>query len=265
MQHVNAAFYCFSPISNLAELKQILKRDLLDLGLKGTVILAPEGMNGFLAGPAQAIRSALSHLRSLPPFTALHSKESESEEVPFGKLCIKLKKEIVTFRQPGTSPLETQSPAPRLAPHELLKWFEEGRDMILIDTRNEYETKIGTFEGAFVPPISHFVQFADIAKNFPEEWKKKTVVTFCTGGIRCEKAAPFMASLGYENVYQLEDGILGYMEKTGGKFWRGECFVFDQRIALGPDLKPTGARLCGHCQGPVPKRETNCIHCGQIT
>lgn len=257
MPHLNAAFYCFTPLRDLPAMQSDWRRRLRAYDVKGTVILAPEGVNGFLAGPIEAVRRALVDLRSLPGLAGLHVKESLSGTLPFAKLCVKLKKEIVTFRQ---DPCATT--APHLAPAELARWFEEKRDFVLLDTRNAYESRLGTFRGAHRPEIDHFVDFAAVADTLPAEWKKKPVVTFCTGGIRCEKAAPFLAARGFEQVYQLEDGILGYFEQVGGANWDGECFVFDQRIALNPRLEPTGARLCAHCQGPVPLLETACIHCG---
>jgi UPF0176 protein len=257
---LNAAFYCFAPMENLSSLREEWRPRLESLGVKGTIILAPEGVNGFLAGTASALRDALGLIRSLPALAGLQAKESRSSEVPFAKLCIKLKKEIVTFRVPVAA-----TNAARIAPGELASWYREGRDFVALDTRNEYEYRLGTFQGAHNPRIGHFVDFAEAAKALPEEWKKKPVVTFCTGGIRCEKAAPFLQTLGFEQVYQLEGGILNYFEKAGREHWQGECFVFDQRIALDPRLEPTGARLCTRCQGPVPAREAACIHCGRET
>lgn len=259
MSQLNAAFYCFAPLEDLPSLKRDWSASLRKLGVKGTVILAPEGVNGFLAGTAQAIRDALLLFRSHPGLGSLQAKESVSETVPFQRLFVKLKKEIVTFRVPELSP--PAKPSARIAPEELAAWYDQGRDFLTLDTRNLYEARLGTFSGAHVPPIGHFVDFAEAAKALPEEWKKKPVVTFCTGGIRCEKAAPYLESLGFEQVWQLEGGILNYFEKVGGAHWSGECFVFDERVALGPDLRPTGARLCGKCQGPVPAAAARCIHC----
>jgi UPF0176 protein len=252
---LNAAFYCFTPLEDLAALRRDWLNRFRERGLKGTVILAPEGVNGFLAGPREALQAALMDLRSLPAFGEMRVKESLSPATPFAKLLVKLKKEIVTFRQGSLA-----APSPHLPPEELAQWLDEGRDVILLDTRNAYESRLGTFKGAHAPAIGHFVEFAGL--ELPEEWKSKPVVTFCTGGIRCEKAAPYLASMGFKNVYQLEDGILGYFEKVGGRHFEGECFVFDQRVALGPNLTPTGASLCSHCQGPVPAASAACIHCG---
>lgn len=258
---LNAAFYCFSPLAGdqLPRLREDWLPRLRALGLKGTVILAPEGMNGFLAGAESAVREALDTFRALPAFRSLTAKESRSAALPFRKLSIKLKREIVTFRVEGVRPTE----APRLAPAELARWFGEGRDFVMLDTRNAYEYRLGSFAGAHDPGLAHFVDFAEAAKGLPEVWKEKPVVTFCTGGIRCEKAAPYLASLGFRQVYQLDGGILAYLESQGGAHWRGECFVFDDRVALGPDLAPTGATLCPACQGPNPKGAATCLHCGE--
>jgi len=261
MNQLNAAFYCFAPLADLPRLRAQWKPRLETIGVKGTIILAPEGVNGFLAGTRSALEDALTLIRSLPALAGLEAKVSESEQVPFEKLFIKLKPEIVTFRVPGTSPMEAP-PAPRIQAEELAAWIEQKKDFILLDTRNEYESRLGSFEGAHLPAIDHFVHFAAAAKELPESWKKKTVVSFCTGGIRCEKAAPYLQSLGFENVLQLDGGILKYFEKVGGTGFRGDCFVFDQRVALTPDLLPSGASLCTACQGPVPKDCASCIHCG---
>jgi UPF0176 protein len=260
MAQLNTAFYCFTPLRELPALKRSWLPLLRDSGVKGTIILAPEGINGFLAGPGDAVRQALALIRGLPPLGAMRVKESLSPEVPFRDLCIKLKKEIVTFRNPGIS-LELR-PAKRIQPRELRDWYAEGRSFLALDTRNEYEAKLGTFENAVTLGTRHFTEFAEAARSAPETWKKMPVVAFCTGGIRCEKAAPYLESMGFENVLQLEGGILGYFEKVGGAHWQGECFVFDERVALGPDLRPTGATLCGACQWPVPEASPACIHCG---
>ncbi len=263
MTQLNAAFYCFAPLENTASLRAEWRPKLEELGVKGTIILAPEGVNGFLAGTASALREALALIRSLPVLSGLEAKESLSSEIPFEKLRIKLKKEIVTFRVPGVSPVEV-APAPRISAAELEQWYEENRDFIILDTRNSYEVKLGTFKNAVDPGIGHFVDFAEAAQKLPEDWKQKTVVTFCTGGIRCEKAAPYLQSLGFENVRQLDGGILKYFETTAAKNFEGDCFVFDGRVALDRKLRPTGATLCDCCQGPVPAASLTCLHCQGI-
>jgi UPF0176 protein len=214
-----------------------------------------------LSGPAESLREALAFLRQKPGLSGLETKESITEVSPYRRLRIKIKPEIVTFKIPECSPLHRH--APYLRPEELDRWYSEQRKFLILDTRNEYEFRLGTFAGAKSLNIDHFVDFAEAVKELRAEWKDKPVVTFCTGGIRCEKAAPYMASLGFEQVYQVEGGILNYFAKTPGTNWVGECFVFDDRVAVGPNLRETGARLCAHCQGPIPAAEKHCIHCGR--
>lgn len=262
MAQLNAAFYAFASLSELPPLRERWLSALKLLGVKGTIILAPEGINGFLAGSEKPLREALDLIRSQPGLSEMRVKESTSRAIPFRKLCIKLKKEIVTFRVPEFSP--PARTAARIQPAELAKWYSEGRDFIALDTRNAFEAHIGTFENAITLPIDNFVDLAEEAKRLPDSWKTKPIVTFCTGGIRCEKAAPYLASLGFEKVLQLEGGILGYFEAVGGKHWNGECFVFDDRIALGPDLLPTGASLCPRCQWPISGESQACTHCVSI-
>lgn len=259
MSFLNASFYSFSPLENpegaAASLKKVVPENL-----KGTIILAKEGINGFLAGEPSTLRDTLQSIQKTLKLPNLWAKESVSETVPFQKLCFKVKEEIVTFRVPGFNP--DRSPAPYLKPEELSDWYEKGEDFLILDTRNEYEVRLGTFEGAKSLKIDHFVDFPKAMAEAPEDWKSKKIVTFCTGGIRCEKAAPYLRSIGFE-AYQLEGGIIHYFEKMGGKHWQGECFVFDDRIALDPNLEATGASLCPHCQGPNPKNTSVCMHCGQ--
>lgn len=259
MSFLNASFYSFHPLENpegaASSLKQVVPQNL-----KGTIILAKEGINGFLAGEPTTLRSTLDSIQNTLKLPSLWAKESVSDSVPFQKLCFKVKEEIVTFRVPGFS--AEKSPAPYLKPEDLSKWYEEGEDFVILDTRNEYEVRLGTFEGAKSLNIDHFVDFPKAMSEAPAEWKSKKIVTFCTGGIRCEKAAPYLRSMGFE-AYQLEGGIIHYFEKMGGKHWKGECFVFDDRVALNPSLEATGAFLCVHCQGPNPKDAKTCMHCGQ--
>lgn len=261
MAFLNVAFYRFVPLSNTTEWRDRLREKFLSLELRGTVILAEEGMNGFLCGKEESAREAIEWLKSHKEFEALTVKESYSERNSFRRLAFKLKPEIVTFKVPGCTPLKMD--APRLEPEELNRWYDEGKKFVIIDTRNDYEFRLGQFENSVCLNTRHFVQFAEAAKTLPQEWKEMPVVTFCTGGIRCEKAAPYLKTLGFQDVYQLEGGILNYFEKVGGAHWNGECFVFDGRIAVNPDLAPTGAYLCPHCIDPTPKDSPVCIHCGK--
>jgi UPF0176 protein len=260
MAFLNASFYSFSPIEDPDSLANRLKSEMGNLPLKGTIILAKEGINGFLAGETDSVKRALLFLQKTLNLKDFWAKESLSESIPFQKLCFKVKEEIVTFRVPNFSP--ENHPAPHLKPEVLAEWYDKGEDFLILDTRNEYEVRLGTFEHAKSLNIDHFVDFPKAIEELPVEWKSKKIVTFCTGGIRCEKAAPYLKSKGFE-AYQLDGGILNYFEKMGGKHWKGECFVFDERIALAPNLEATGATLCPHCQGPNFKDATNCMHCNR--
>lgn len=259
MRHLNAAFYRFASLESPELWKERLESAYKNLEIKGTVLLAEEGLNGFLAGPEREVRKALDFLRAHKEFEKLAAKESRSDSVPFDKLSIKVKKEIVTFRVPGCGPLVRE--AKRIKPEELAALYENREEFTILDTRNEYEFRLGKFVSAESLGVDHFVDFAAKAKALPESYKSKKIVTYCTGGIRCEKAAPYLEALGFRDVHQLDGGILNYFEKVGGKHWEGECFVFDARVALNPELEATGATLCSKCQGPIPKHAA-CPHCG---
>lgn len=265
---VNIAAYHFAPLQPNEELRCHLRGRCQELELKGTILLTPEGINCFLAGAADAIEEILAELRQMPGFEDLEVKYSESTHQPFTRLLIKLKKEIITFRQQDIDPLN--KPAPRLSAKELKNWLDEGKEVVLLDTRNEYEVRLGTFANAIDPQIDEFCDFPKAVEQLPEELKKKPIVTFCTGGVRCEKAAPWMINQGFEEVYQLDGGILKYFEEVGGKHWDGECFVFDRRVALNPDLEETPTQVCWACQEPVTPQEQrdprfvrgkSCPHC----
>ena len=240
---VNIAAYKFlsmgEPASKLAPLRTEIKAQLQRLGLKGTVLLAPEGINLFLAGERESVDGFLTYLRQLPGLGDLTVKESLSDRVPFQKLMVKLKKEIISFRQPEVDPV--RDGAPRISPEELKQWLDEGKPVVLLDTRNSYEVDAGTFQGAVTLPLRDFTHFPEAVKRAMAPDESRPVVTFCTGGIRCEKAAPFLARQGVRQVYQLEGGILNYFEKVGGAHYAGNCFVFDDRGAVTPTLQPAGA------------------------
>lgn len=260
MAFLNAAFYRFTPLDDASAWAARLRKELAGHDVRGTLIFAPEGVNGFIAGAEGAVRGFIAGLKEHAPFAGLTAKESVSEDIPFEKLCFKVKPEIVTFRVPEFDSLTAE--APNLTPAELSRWYEEGEDFLVLDTRNDYEVKLGAFKGAHSMNLKHFVDFPAAVKALPAEWKKKKILTYCTGGIRCEKAAPYMRSLGFD-AYQLQGGILKHFEEEGGKHWEGECFVFDQRVALKPDLLPSGAKLCVYCQGPIQALAALCPQCGR--
>ena len=195
-------------------------------------------------------------------------KLSWSEDQPFNRMLVKAKREIITMRRPDVDP--ARAPAPRLAPETLKQWLDEGREVLLLDTRNQFEVALGTFRNAIDLKLASFSDLPQAAAAIDERWKTRPVVTFCTGGIRCEKAAPLLVKEGYGEVYQLDGGILKYFEHCGGAHYQGECFVFDKRVALGPDLEPTGTAQCYACQAVLSLAEQaspdyayglHCPHC----
>ncbi len=236
----NIAAYRFVHIDDPAALRETVRGWCAAAGLKGTVLLAHEGINAFLAGPREAVEGVLRPLRTLPGLEGLEAKWSGSQTLPFRRLWVRVKPEIVTLRRKGFD--REQSPAPRVSPETLCRWLDaghddEGRPVTLLDTRNAWEVAVGSFEGALDPAIQRFSQFAGRLDDYAH-LREATVVTYCTGGIRCEKAAPLMHQMGFKRVFQLDGGILRYFETCGGAHWRGDCVVFDDRQALRPDLSP---------------------------
>ena len=238
MNILNVAAYRFVPLDRLPQLRDEIRTRCKSLALKGTVLLAAEGINLFLAGAAADVEAWLDALRADPRFGSIEVKRSWSAAQPFKRLRVKIKREIVSMRHPEIDPLKTS--APRLAPQELKLWLDQGRDIALLDTRNQFEVDLGSFEHALALGLKSFSDFPRAAPALADALKDRPVVTFCTGGIRCEKAAPWLLSQGFREVYQLDGGILNYFEHCGGAHFRGTCFVFDERVALDPALRETG-------------------------
>lgn len=237
---LNISAYLFTAVRDPAALRPVLRGRAVGAGIKGTIILAEEGINLFLAGDADAVRGFIAELRGDPRFEALTTKESWSQTQPFGKMLVKVKREIIRMDHPTIRPADERAPA--VAPETLRAWLDRGhddngREVVLLDTRNAFEVDYGTFDGALDWRLERFTQFPDAAAARRAELEGKTVVSFCTGGIRCEKAAIHLGELGID-AYQLDGGILGYFEHVGGDHWSGECFVFDEREALDPALSP---------------------------
>ncbi len=237
---LNVSAYLFTQIDDPAALQPVLRERARDAGLRGTIILAEEGINLFLAGEAEIVRGFVAALRADTRFAELRTKESWSDVQPFGKMLVKVKREIIRMDHPTIRPAAGRAPA--VAPATLRRWLDQGaddagREVVLLDTRNAFEVDYGTFEGSVDWRIERFTQFPDAAGVARDALRDKTVVSFCTGGIRCEKAAIHLREIGVDAV-QLDGGILGYFEHEGGAHWRGECFVFDEREALSPDLAP---------------------------
>lgn len=302
---VNLSGYRFVTLDNLPLLQHDLFQALDATGVKGTVLLATEGINVALAGSAGQVTQARECLDRYPELRGLWLKQSYSTERPFARLKVRQRREIISFLPPAevahegpaaartepgdppagpppstaaspgnaqalsrahfeappaatfpaTSPETSLETAPAISPAELAGWLDRGQDFTLLDTRNDYEVASGSFARAQHLDIGVFRQFtaaveAGLADGSLDP--DKPVVTFCTGGIRCEKAAPWLLERGFREVHQLEGGILNYFEQCGGRHWQGDCFVFDDRVEVDAGLRPTGASLCRHCQHAVP-------------
>ncbi len=239
---LNISAYKFVPLPDATQLRPVLLQRAQALQLKGTVLLAEEGINLFLAGPAEAVRAWVAQLRSDPRFADLEPKESWSAAQPFRKMLVKLKREIIRMDHPAIQPGAGRAPA--VKPATVRRWLAQGHDdtgrpVVTLDTRNAFEVDHGTFDGAIDWRITKFTEFPQALRERKADLAGKTVVSFCTGGIRCEKAAILMREEGLDHVYQLEGGILKYFEETDGAHYRGHCFVFDEREALAPDLSAT--------------------------
>jgi predicted sulfurtransferase len=216
----------------------MLRNRCVALGFKGTILISAEGINGFLAGEEAAIRQFLSEIREEREFADLEVKESWSSEIPFTRMLVKIKREIIPMGRPDVRP--TEFTGKRLYPAQFKQWLDENRDIVVLDTRNDYEVEAGTFEKAEHLNLKNFREFGDRLKELPNEVREKPVVMFCTGGIRCEKATALALKEGFKEVYQLEGGILKYFEEVGGAHYRGDCFVFDDRVTVDPELRETG-------------------------
>ncbi|MGB6007716.1 sulfurtransferase [Castellaniella sp.] len=235
----NIAAYLFVSLDDLPDLRERIMARILALDLKGTVLLAPEGINVFLAGGKDDIEAFLGWLRADARFAPLQAKYSYSRTVPFRRVRVKIKREIIRMNHPAIRPEAGRAPvvdAPTLARWLAQGQDDEGREVVMLDTRNGFEVDEGTFARAIDWRLTKFSEFPAAVREHRAELAGKTVVSFCTGGIRCEKAAIFMAEEGMDHVYQLEGGILKYFEETGGPGFEGRCFVFDEREVLGMDL-----------------------------
>ncbi|MBG7621080.1 sulfurtransferase [Herbaspirillum sp. AP02] len=274
--YVNIAAYKFVSFDDTAEKRPEFLAFCQQHNLRGTVILSPEGINLFLAGLRPDIDAFLAWLRADPRFTDLIVKESYSEKQPFTRMLVKLKAEIITMKHPLIKP--ELGRAPFVEPTQLKRWLDqghddEGRPVVMVDTRNGFEVDVGTFENTVDYRINKFTEFPQVIEDHRADFAGKTVVTFCTGGIRCEKAAIHMQNIGYDHVYQLEGGILKYFEDVGGAHYNGDCFVFDYRTALSPELKETQTAQCFACRAVVTPREQlspdyvpgkSCPHCASV-
>ncbi|MZR61677.1 rhodanese-related sulfurtransferase [Alcanivorax sp. DP30] len=266
---VVAALYKFVRLEDFEALRQPLLALMMDSDVRGTLLLANEGINGTISGPRAGINTVLEWLRSDPRLADLEHKESFHDEHPFLRTKVKLKKEIVTMGVEGIDPNRTVGTY--LTPQE---WNEVISDpeTILIDTRNDYEVEVGTFKGAINPHTQTFREFPDYVKETLDPAKHKKVAMFCTGGIRCEKSTAYLKEQGFEEVYHLKGGILKYLEETPkeNSLWEGECFVFDERVTVDHDLNPGEYDQCHACRRPISEEDqqselfqlgVSCPHC----
>jgi UPF0176 protein len=238
---LNIAAYHFAALDNADALAATLHAAADAGGVRGTILVAPEGVNLFLTGDERAVEAVLELLRADTRFEGISVKRSWSHAQPFGRLKVKVKPEIITFRRDGTAPIDGRAPA--VDPPTLARWIAQGHDdagrrLVLLDTRNREEFGHGSFEGAMTLPIDNFTDLPAALEPHRDALADATVVSFCTGGIRCEKAARWLQADGMDNVLQLDGGILGYFEQVGGFGYAGRCFVFDDRVALDPALRP---------------------------
>ena len=250
----NVSSYLFAPLEGLKELRADLQAFCKERGLKGTILLAPEGINLFVAGTEREIGELLDRLKGVRGLEALRPKISWSREAPFTRMLVRLKKEIIAFGVEGIEPHRYTSA--RMSAKTLQSWLDEGRDLLLLDTRNDYEAELGSFAQARRLPLKTFRDFPEAAASaLSQEPRTRPVVTFCTGGIRCEKAAPLLEKMGFEQVYQLDGGILKYFEEVGEAHYQGECFVFDGRVGLDPGLEETESVKCFACLAALAPEE----------
>ncbi|WP_427911732.1 sulfurtransferase [Ramlibacter sp. MMS24-I3-19] len=238
---LNVSGYCFARLDDPHALRDVLLEAAAQRHLKGTIVLAHEGINLFLAGSESGIESLLTIIRAQPGLQGFDTKRSWSQSQPFRKLLVKVKAEIIRMNQPAIAPQEGRAPA--IHARTVKRWLDqghddEGRPVVTLDTRNAFEVDHGTFDGAIDWRLHKFSDFPAALHAHKGELEGKTVVSFCTGGIRCEKAALVMREAGLDHVWQLEGGILKYFEEAGGAHYHGTCFVFDEREALDPELLP---------------------------
>ncbi len=246
---VNIAGYRFADMPDRDELRQPFRDLCQELDLKGTILLAHEGINFFLAGSQTSIDSFVRWLEEDARFIDIPLKVSYSDYQPFRRMNVRLKKEIISLGLDHIKPAEMTGE--EITPTAFKQLLDAGEEVIVLDTRNEYECRIGTFENAFEMNIRSFRDFPKAVSEMDEDLKDKQVVMFCTGGIRCEKASVVMMDAGFSNVKQLKGGILGYFEEVGGDYWNGDCFVFDRRVAVNPELEETDVVQCFACREPL--------------
>ena len=250
--YVNIAGYRFIDLPDRNTMRAPLLEHCLELGLKGTVLLSPNGINFFLAGTQKSIDEYIAHLEKDDRFRDIPIHVSYSEYQPFKRMLVRLKNEIISLGMDEIRP--AKHAGQYIEPQEFKKWLDEGKEVMVLDTRNDYELRVGTFENAINLDIKSFREFPESTQKLEQD-KSTPVVMFCTGGIRCEKASVVMENQGWKNVYQIKGGILGYFKECGGAHWNGDCFVFDKRVSITPELEESEHVLCFECRNPLSVEE----------
>ncbi len=257
--HAICALYKFTRLDDFEDIQKPLRSFLDSLSVKGTLLLAREGINGTISGSKESLENVLDYLKADERFHGLEYKFSYSKKIPFRRLKVKLKKEIVTMGLTEIDP--THSVGTYVKPKDWNNLINDP-DVVLIDTRNNYEYEIGSFQGAINPNTETFREFPSFTKNTLEKYRNKKIAMFCTGGIRCEKSTAYLKSKGYENVFHLQGGILKYLEevKEEESLWQGECFVFDDRVAVKHNLEQGQYDQCHACRFPITEEDTKHPH-----
>ncbi|QZZ18771.1 rhodanese-related sulfurtransferase [Leptothermofonsia sichuanensis E412] len=269
MPLIVATFYKFVKLQDFAEKQAPLLACCSQAGIKGTILLAAEGINGAIAGSREAVDAVLTFLRADPRLADLEHRESTAETFPFDRIKVRLKREIVTLGMPAIDP--SQQVGTYVSPQDWNALISDP-DVLTIDTRNDYEVSIGTFKGAQNPKTGSFRQFPEYVRHHLDPTKHKKIAMFCTGGIRCEKASALLLAQGFQEVYHLKGGILKYLEEIppAESLWQGECFVFDQRVAVSHGLEAGTHEMCQSCGHPISEQNKNspyyeagisCPHC----
>ena len=250
---VNIAGYKFEPLVDPIDLVSLYQKKCDELELKGTMLISKNGINFSLAGTQQATDTIIAFLEEDNRFLNIPLKITYSETQPFRRMKVRLKKEIISLGRKDINPRELTGE--RISPQDLKNLLDNKEDVLVLDTRNEYETRVGKFENAIDLNLDTFRDFPKAIESLPEDYKDKQIVMYCTGGIRCEKASAVMMKAGFANVKQLEGGVLDYFKETGGAYWEGDCFVFDERVALDTELNETDYIYCYICREPLSAEE----------
>ncbi|MEN8236625.1 MAG: rhodanese-related sulfurtransferase [Pseudomonadota bacterium] len=253
-KYIVVALYKFVHLPNFEQLQAPITKVCKDNGVMGTLLLAEEGINGTIAGSRAGIAAVLGFLKTYPEFVGLEHKESRADEAPFYRMKVRLKQEIVTLGQPDVDP--NQKVGEYVDPKDWNALLDDP-DVVVLDTRNDYEVGIGAFKNAQNPRTTNFREFPEFVKKQLDPRKHKKIAMYCTGGIRCEKASSYMLAQGFEKVYHLKGGILKYLETIpqAQSYWDGECFVFDQRVAVKHNLEVGSYDQCYGCRHPLSEED----------